>query len=145
MLHQQVTNQRYFLVKTDPSEYSIEDFARDKCTTWDGVHNFQALQILRQWQIGDLVLVYHSQTDTCLVGLAQVISLPRPNVNDPRPSWVADLELVQVFPESQRISLQQIKQSGLFTDFSLIKQPRLSVMECSLEFIQWLRDQGLSL
>jgi len=41
--------------------------------------------------------------------------------------------------------LQQIKQSGLFTDFSLIKQPRLSVMECPLEFIQWLRDQGLSL
>ncbi len=144
MSNQPIVQPRYFLVKTDPSEYSIADFARDKQTTWDGVHNFQALKVLRQWQIGDLVLVYHSQSDTCLVGLARVISLPRPNLEDLRPSWVADLELLQVFPENQRITLKQIKDSGLFADFVLLKQPRLSVMECPSEFVQWLRANGVS-
>ncbi len=135
----------YFLAKTDPKVYSIDDFAKEKITTWDGVHNFQAINIIKQWQIGDLVLIYHSQGENTIVGIAKVISSPKKNLEDTRPSWVADLELIKIFEPAQRVTLKQIKESGLFADFTLIKQPRLSTMKCPLEFIDWLRTQGLQI
>ncbi len=135
----------YFLAKTDPRVYSIEDFAKEKITTWDGVHNFQAINIIKQWQVGDFVLIYHSQGESAIVGISKVISNPKENLKDTRPSWVADLELIKIFEPIQKITLKQIKESGLFADFPLIKQPRLSTMKCSLEFINWLRTQGLQI
>jgi predicted RNA-binding protein with PUA-like domain len=65
---------RYWLMKSEPSEYSIDDLARDGSVAWFGVRNYQARNFMRdQMQVGDGVLFYHS---TCaepgIAGLAEV-------------------------------------------------------------------------
>ncbi len=136
---------KYFLAKTDPQTYSLDDLEREGKTCWDGVHNRQAINVIKQWEVGDFVLIYHSQGQAKIVGLARVVSEPRENLDDPRYSWVADLEFVRRFDENQQISLQEMKQSGLFADFALIKQSRLSTMACPPDFIDWLKSLGLLL
>jgi hypothetical protein len=49
-----------FLAKTDPETYSIDDFEREKLTSWDGVTNAQAVRAIREMRPGDLVFIYHS-------------------------------------------------------------------------------------
>ncbi len=128
----------YFLAKTDPDTYSIADLQKEKITTWDGVHSYAAIAAIKQWQVGDQVLIYHSQGEARIVGLAEVLTLPHENKNDPRPSWVADLKFLKEFPENKKISLKEIKESGLFADFALVRQSRLSTMKCPENFISWL-------
>ncbi len=80
----------YFLAKTDPEHYSIDDLERENTTVWDGVRNAAALLAIRAMRPGDEVLIYHSQGEAAIVGLARVVSEPRPDLNDPK-SWVVDM------------------------------------------------------
>jgi predicted RNA-binding protein with PUA-like domain len=68
----------FFLAKTDPETYSIEDFIRDKRTTWDGVTNPMAAKTISTMSKGDTVFLYHSQGESAIVGLAKVDSIPLP-------------------------------------------------------------------
>jgi predicted RNA-binding protein with PUA-like domain len=130
----------YFLAKTDPETFSIQDFAREKITNWDGVHSYEAINVIKSWQIGDLVLIYHSQGQAKIVGLAKVVTEPIPDSNDKRKiSWCAKLELIRVFEEENQVSLKEIKESQKFVDFKLVKQSRLSTMACPKDFIDWLK------
>jgi len=131
----------YYLAKTDPETYSIEDFKKDKVTNWDGVHNYTALIHIKNWKIGDLVLIYHSQGQAKIMGLAKVISEPVKDENDPRTSYYAKLEFIREFPPEKQITLKQIRESGLFDDFMLLRQGRLSTMPCPDNFIEWLKGQ----
>ncbi|OJZ17498.1 MAG: EVE domain-containing protein [Thiobacillus sp. 65-29] len=65
---------RYWLMKSEPSEYSIDDFARDGSTPWFGVRNYQARNFMRdQMKVGDKVLFYHSScAEPGITGLAEV-------------------------------------------------------------------------
>ena len=64
---------RYWLVKTEPDVYSIEDLKRDKRTLWTEVRNYQARNYLRDMKKGDLLLVYHSNANPSgVVGIAMV-------------------------------------------------------------------------
>jgi predicted RNA-binding protein with PUA-like domain len=65
----------YWLLKSEPSAYSIDDLARDGTTAWTGVRNYQARNLMRdQMQVGDGVLFYHSSSDpTGVAGLAEVV------------------------------------------------------------------------
>jgi predicted RNA-binding protein with PUA-like domain len=132
--------QRYFLAKSDPDTYSIEDLKREGETNWDGVHNYAALLAIKSWQPGDLVLIYHSQGENAIVGITKVISEPIKDDKDPRGiSWYARLRFIKEFDEDKKITLREIKESGLFPDFGLVKQSRLSTMSCPDEFIEWLK------
>ena len=132
----------YFLAKTDPETFSIEDFAREKITRWDGVHNHQAIAVIKSWQIGDLVYIYHSMGKAHIVGIAKVITEPIKDDNDLRNiSWVADLELLQVYPTEKQIGLKQIKESHLFDDWKLVTQSRLSVMTVPQSFVDWFENK----
>src|SRR5437588_11715673 len=84
----------YFLAKTDPGHYSIDNLEQDKLTVWDGVRNAAALLIIRAMRPGDEVLIYHSQGESAIVGLARVVSEPRPAPNEPN-SWVVDSAVVR--------------------------------------------------
>jgi predicted RNA-binding protein with PUA-like domain len=135
---------RYFLAKTDPDSFSIEDFAREKVTNWNGVHNYAAINCIKQWKIGDFVIIYHSISNSRLVGLAKVITHPIKDENDVRGiSWVADLELIESFAPEKQITLKDIKSTNLFNDFALVKQSRLSVMECTKFFVAWLKTKNI--
>ena len=75
------TNQQYWLMKSEPSEYSIDDLARDKRVPWYGVRNYQARNFMRDdMRPGDRVLFYHSSCpDPGVAGLAEVIGTPYPD------------------------------------------------------------------
>lgn len=129
---------RYFLAKTEPATYSIEDLARDGRTTWDGVRNAQARIAIRSMQPGDLVFIYHSGGVSSVVGLARVANAPTDSPDDPKMT-VVDLEYVYTL--SEPVTLKAVKESDLFADFALVRQGRLSTMEVPASFAAWLKKQ----
>lgn len=130
----------YFLAKTDPQSYSIEQFEQEQTTVWDGVRNAQAIQAIRKMRPDDEVLIYHSVGDAAIVGLARIISEPRQDLHDDK-SWVVDMQFVRRLPRP--ITLREIKESHLFDDWSLVRQSRLSTMTVPNSFVSWLREQQL--
>src|SRR5215831_8949581 len=97
----------YFLAKTDPETYSIEDLEREKRTVWDGVANPQAVRAIKDMLPGDRVFIYHSGGVSGVVGLANVVSEPRPDPNNAK-SAVVELEFVgRIEP---LVSLKEIKE-----------------------------------
>ena len=128
-----------FLAKTEPGTYSIDDLKRDGQTEWDGVRNPFAVNAIKAMKPGDHVLIYHSGSDRAVVGLAEVVSDPRPDENDSR-SWVTDLKYLQ--HAKKPVTLRQVKESHKFDDFALVRQGRLSTMAAPDAFWAWLQEQG---
>jgi predicted RNA-binding protein with PUA-like domain len=128
----------YFLAKTDPEHYSIDDLERDNTTVWDGVRSAAALLAIRAMRPGDEVLIYHSQGEVAIVGLARVVSEPRPDPNDPK-SWVVDMTFERRM--MQPVTLREIKESHLFDDWALVRQGRLSTMSVPENVVAWLREK----
>jgi predicted RNA-binding protein with PUA-like domain len=130
---------RYFLAKTDPETYSIDQFEKEKRTSWDGVKNPQAVRAIREMQPGDRVFVYHSGGLSAVVGLAKVASQPKDDPKDPK-SAVADFEFLgRIDPP---VTLAEIKQSKLFDDWALVRQGRLSTMAAPESFVEWMRKKN---
>src|SRR5579872_1425639 len=127
---------RYFLAKTDPETYSIDDLEREKKTVWDGVTNPQAVKAIREMRPGDRVFLYHSGGVSGVVGLAAVRSAGRDDPKNPK-SAVADLEFLGRLDPAT--TLAEIKQSGKFNDWALVRQGRLSTMEAPDKFVAWMR------
>jgi len=128
-----------FLAKTDPDSYSIDDLKRDGTTEWDGVRNPAAVNAIKSMKSGDRVIIYHSQGQAAVVGVAEVASAPRPDPNDAK-SWVADFRYVA--HAKKLVTLREIKESHLFDDSLLVRQGRLSTMAAPPLFWQWLKKQG---
>ena len=133
----------YFLAKTDPDTYSIDDFEKEKVTTWNGVKNPQAVAALKAMKKADRVIIYHSQGETSIRGLAEVLGNGRPDFKEQR-SWLVDFKFIKKFPEPY-VTLKDIKDSGLFGDFILVRQGRLSTMSIPAKFVAWLKKKGLKL
>ena len=128
----------YYLAKTEPGDYSIDDLAREGQTVWDGVTNAQAVNVVKTMRPGDVVLVYHSGGESAVVGVADVTSEPRPDPDEPK-SWVVDVRYRGKL--ARPVALRQVKQSGRFDDFALVRQGRLSTMAVPHEFVAWLREE----
>lgn len=135
----------FWLVKTDPDTYSWDNLVNDSWTLWDGVRNFQAKKYLSMMKLGDLVLVYHSQRERAIVGIAELIeeAFTDPTADDTR--WVAvKLKAVETLPKP--VTLEELKKNSLFTNFPLLRQSRLSVMPVEQIFYnEILRLAGKSL
>lgn len=127
----------YFLAKTDPDTYSVENLAKEHKTTWDGVTNPQAVRNIRQMRPGDKVFIYHSGGQAAIVGLAKVVSDPR---DDPKNSKSAVVDLEYIGPVDPPVTLAEIKQSHLFDDWALVRQGRLSTMPAPDSFVAWMRE-----
>jgi predicted RNA-binding protein with PUA-like domain len=126
----------YFLAKTDPETYSLDDLEREKRTTWDGVNNAQAVRAIREMRPGDRVFIYHSGGVSGVVGLATVRSEPRDDPKNPK-SAVVDLEFSgRLEPPA---TLAEIKESKKFEDWALVRQGRLSTMAAPAKFVEWMR------
>ena len=141
----------YWLFKTEPSTYSIDDLkeAKQGKDIWDGVRNFQARNFLRDdVKKGDLVFIYHSSCKTPgIAGLAKVIREKCPDPTswdklssyyDPKstkenPRWfMVEISFVKKFKSF--ISLELLKSIKELNDFQLLKKGnRLSIMPVSKE------------
>jgi len=135
--------QNYWLIKSEPTTYSILDLQKDQITIWDGVRNYQARNFLRQMQMGDRTFFYHSSTEPPgIVGLAQVVATgiddptqfdPQSKYYDPKsspeaPRWqTVKIKFLEVFP--QIITLVTLKQEFTPEELGVVKTGnRLSVL-----------------
>jgi predicted RNA-binding protein with PUA-like domain len=134
---------RYWLMKCEPSAYTIDDLARDKVTGWEGVRNYQARNFMRdQMQVGDGVLFYASNATPS--GVTGVAAIKRSGYPDPfqfrkghdyhdeaatkdAPIWyTVDVEFVERFPGI--VPLETLKQTPGLEDMMVTKKgSRLSV------------------
>ncbi|MEQ1886183.1 MAG: EVE domain-containing protein [Bryobacteraceae bacterium] len=126
----------YFLAKSEPLTYSIDDLEREKRTFWDGVTNAQAVRAIREMKAGDWVFIYHSGGVSAVVGLAKVCSQPKDDPKNPK-SAIVELEFAAKLPEP--VTLTEIKQSKKFEDWALVRQSRLSTMAAPDGFVAWMR------
>jgi len=139
--------QKCWLMKTEPSVYSIDDLERDGCTAWEGVRNFQARNFMRdRMRIDDPVLIYHSNAaPPAVAGLAKVCSTARPDPTafDPasayfdarstadKPVWfLVDVCFVEKSPRP--IPLAELRADPALDGLLLLqKGQRLSIMPVS--------------
>lgn len=149
---------RYWLMKSEPSVFSIDDLqnAPHHTTCWDGVRNYQARNYLREMAVGDLVLFYHSNANPpAVVGIAEVVKTAYPDPTqfdkkskyyDPasspaNPRWeMVDIKFVRKL--SRPLSLQELQKEKTLKNMLLLqKGSRLSVQPVRQE--EW--DYLLSL
>ena len=128
----------WFLAKTEPSVYSIDNLKAEVETIWDGVTNPQAVQAIRAMKPGDRVFIYYSGGVSAVAGIAAVVSDPEA---DPANSKSAVVRLRYVGHLSPPVTLAEIKASGLFDDWSLVRQGRLSTMKAPESFARWMRKR----
>ena len=136
---------KYWLFKSEPSEFSIQDLAnaKRKTTFWDGVRNYQARNFLRdEIKVGDRVLYYHSNADpSAVVGVAKVIreGYPDHTAWDPNdkhydekssadnPRWfMVDIQLETIF--KRPMPLPELREIKSLKNMELLRKgSRLSV------------------
>jgi predicted RNA-binding protein with PUA-like domain len=150
---------QYWLMKTEPSTYSIDDLKREKVTHWEGIRNYQARNFMRdQMKIGDLVLVYHSNANPPgVAGIGEVCSSPYadffswdiqseyfdPKSTPQKPRWVmVDIKFVAKF--SYYVTLNEIKQNIALQEMMVIKKGmRLSIQPVNeLDFKEIVKRGG---
>lgn len=128
---------RYWLLKTEPSDYSFTDLENEPSgTVWDGVKNYAALKYLRDMGKGDQAFIYHTGKERQVVGIAEVTSdaYPDPNEDDEKIA-VADVRAHRRL--ATPVPLAALKEEPAFAGHPLLRQARLSVMELSPEL--WKR------
>jgi len=134
-------NTAYWLMKTEPDTFSIDDLARRKTEPWDGVRNYQARNHMRSMKVGDLVLFYHSNAKPPgVVGLAKISGPARPDPSswNPKspyfdaksspetPRWdLVEVEFVEKFPRI--VALEELRAAPELEGMVVIQRSRLSV------------------
>lgn len=143
----------YWLMKSEPEEFSIDDLRRRPGRTepWDGVRNYQARNMMRdEMRRGDQVFFYHSNCETPgIAGIAKIVreGHPDPTAFDPRdkhfdpksdpdnPRWyLVDVQFVRKF--KRVIPLSELKAESALEDLQLVRRGnRLSIMPVTKK--QW--------
>lgn len=122
----------YWLVKTEPGNYSINNLEKDGTCVWDGVRNYQARNFLMQMKKGDIALIYHSVHGKEIVGQGLITSEYYPDPTDVSKKFMCvDMKFIAKF--AKRYSLDMIKTNPKLSELKLLKQSRLSVMPVSKE------------
>lgn len=129
---------KYWLLKTEPGEWSWEDQAANGgISKWDGVKNKQAQKNLKSMKLDDLCFFYHSGAKArCLVGVVKVVR-----------EWYEEegggggaVDVEEVGMMRRPVDLKEMKKekdAGLFKDWGLFRQPRLSVVAVAEDV--WVR------
>jgi predicted RNA-binding protein with PUA-like domain len=132
---------RYWLMKSEPGSYSLDDLERDGSTCWEGVRNYQARNLMREMSEGDLVLFYHSNADPPgAAGIARVEREAYPDhfswdeesryfdlkssPGEPR-WWMVDLGFVERF--TRFVPLAELKAEPTLAGMLVTGKSRLSV------------------
>jgi len=148
----------YWLLKTEPRSYSIDDLERDGHTTWEGVRNYQARNFIRDdMKVGDGVLFYHSSAKPPgVAGLARIsrAAYPDPTARDSKshyydakasdedPRWfMVEIEFVDKFPEL--IPLSTIRDAPGLEEMLLNKKSRLSVQPVAKAEFELVKGMGM--
>lgn len=148
---------QYWLMKSEPEVYSIDDLAREGTTCWEGIRNYEARNTMRdRMRVGDEVLFYHSNASPPgVAGIARVsreaypdaFALdPKSRYFDPKsdpaaPRWfMVDLDFVEKLP--RLVPLAEIKASPELADMVLLNRIRLSVQPVKRREFETIRRMG---
>jgi len=142
----------YWLLKSEPAGYSVDDLKRDKKTAWTGVRNYQARNFLKEMMPGDVCLFYHSGKEVAVVGVAKVVSKAKPDptqfdkkshyfepkASEEKPMWFCpDVQFVKKFPTP--VPLGAIKSDPHLKGIVLAQQgSRLSVQPVSEKHFNYI-------
>lgn len=146
----------YWLMKSEPSCFSIDDLKAKKTTMWDGVRNYQVRNMMRdQIKVGDRALFYHSSAghETGIAGEMKIIksAYPDPTQFDPKsehfdpksklvnPTWLAvDVKFIKKF--AQPVYLKKLKSDPTFMGMTVIqKGSRLSITSLTKEHFDLIK------
>lgn len=147
----------YWLVKTEPEVYSIDDLARDGSTDWTGVRNYQARNFLKEMSVSDKVLVYHSNAEPSgVAGLAKIVGKAKPDKTqfDPKseyfdgkatkddPRWFCpEVGFVKKF--RRLLALEELRRSKALAGLLLLQRgSRLSVIPVSEKHFKEILELG---
>src|SRR5258707_6565242 len=111
----------YYLLKTEPTEYSFADLMKVRETEWDGVSNPTAVKNLREMKPGARLIIYETGDTRSAVGTATVVSVDAKDPKKPVVKIKAGEALAQV------VSLEEIKKEKIFKDSPLVRIGRLAV------------------
>ncbi len=131
---------QFWILKTEPNDYSFEDLENDNGTVWDGVKNNLALKHIRTMKAGDRALIYHTGSVKALIGEATIVSDPYP---DPRGNE-DKLAVIDIEPAkrlSRPVTLAEIKADTSLADLALVRMGRLSVVPAT--DAQWKRLKAM--
>jgi len=117
----------YYLLKTEPTEYSFAKLTKDKETEWDGVKNPVAVKHLGEMKPGTKLIIYETGDRRTAVGTATVVSVDPRNLKKPVVKIKAGKAL------AKPVSLDAIKSNKLFADSPLVRIGRLSVVPLTAE------------
>ena len=141
----------YWLMKSEPDAYGIEDLKKEKTTLWDGIRNYQARNFMRKMKKGDKAFFYHSNCKPpAIVGLMEIIETqiidptqfdqnskyfdPKSSINQPR--WDC-VKLTYLCQFNQQISLQELKEIYTEKDLQVTKKGnRLSILPVDSKIAQ---------
>lgn len=133
----------YWLLKTEPDSYSIDDLKKDAKTSWEGVRNYQARNFLRAMEVGDQVLIYHSSCDVpaCVgVGVIRKAAISDATAIDPQSKYYdpksasgdnrwSTVEVAYVSTFTQAVPLSSLRADPKLDGLKLLEQgSRLSVI-----------------
>jgi predicted RNA-binding protein with PUA-like domain len=131
----------YWLIKSEPYEYSWQQLQQDKRTDWTGVRNYAARNNLRAMQKGDLAFFYHSNEGQEIVGIAKLVQEHFVDPTSDNPTWSA----VGFAPHKALktpVKLGTIKQDPRFAQLDLVRLGRLSVGKVSPEHFATICAMG---
>ncbi|MCI0566649.1 MAG: EVE domain-containing protein, partial [Acidobacteria bacterium] len=111
---------QYWLLKTEPSEFSFEDLLASGREIWDGITNPLALKHLRSTRAGDLALIYHTGKVRAAVGIARILGAPYPDPKGKSPAQVV-VEIEGVAPLLRPVSLQEMKANAKLKGLELLR------------------------
>lgn len=115
----------YWLLKTEPLDYSYRDLEQRQRDVWDGVKNFVAQKNIKSMQPGDLAFIYHTGKEKAIIGVAEVVSSPYP---DPGGEKLMVMDVSPQYRMKRPVTLAEIKKDSFFSGWELVRLPRLSVM-----------------
>jgi predicted RNA-binding protein with PUA-like domain len=122
----------HWLIKSEPTVYSWDQFVKEKRTSWTGVRNAQAAINLKAMKSGDLCFFYHSNEGKEIVGIAKVVKTAYPDPTD-KAGKAVTVDVSPVEPVEPPVTLADIKADPKFKEFGLVRQSRLSVVPVSDE------------
>jgi predicted RNA-binding protein with PUA-like domain len=125
----------YWLMKSEPDAYSLEDLARDGTTLWDGIRNYQARNFMRAMQAGDRAFFYHSNAKPPgIVGLMDVIEtgLTDPSQFDPDSKYFDPASR----PDGPRWDCARLRYLGRFATFLSLDHLREQFNEDELAVVR---------
>ena len=131
----------YWIVKSEPGDWSWDMQMKEGRTSWDGVRNYQAANNLRAMKIGDQCMFYHSVKEKRIVGLMEVTREAVADPKDPTGRFVM-VDMKTLKPVPRPITLEQIKSDFALNHLALVRQSRLSVIPVDEKAWRRLLDLG---